>query len=274
MAFRRKFTQTKFFRAFIVSALLLFCIIFQPRFIMEPLRVVIATLAWPVQGIFSSIAFEIRDTAHFFVSIGDLKRDNEHLVQENIRLKGESVKLQEVSKENEELRKELELLPRKAFRLGAAEVIGRDAAGLGNWLTVDQGALQGIERGMPVIVYGSVLVGQVSEVFPESSRVMLLTHPESVLSGVTVENGAQGSVKGEYGLGILFDMVLQDTTLQSSDHLVTSGLGGEFPKNLLIGTLQETRLSPDHLYQQASVISPVDFGSLRYVFIIKNPLSP
>lgn len=270
MAFRRKFTQTKFFRALVVSALLLFCVIFQPRFIMEPVRVVMATLAWPVQGIFSSVAFEIRDTIHFFASIGDLKRENERLAQENIRLQGEAVRWQGMSQENEELRKELELLPRSTFHLAAAEVIGRDAAGLGNWLTVDRGSLQGIERGMPVIVYGSVLVGRVAEVFPESARVMLLTHPESVLSGVTVENSAQGSVKGEYGLGILFDMVLQDTTLQSSDHLVTSGLGGEFPKNLLIGTLQETRLSPDHLYQQASVISPVDFGSLRYVFIIKN----
>lgn len=272
MALRRKFTQTKFFRALIASLLLLLCIFFQPRFIMEPLRVVLATIAWPVQGIASSVAFEIRDTLHFFVSIGDLKRDNERLVKENTRLAAENAKWQMVSGENEELRKEWELLPHDIFQLQAAEVIGRDAAGLGNWITVDQGSLQGVERGMPVIVYGSVLVGRVMEVFPGSAHVMLLTHPESVVSGVTVENGAQGIVKGEYGLGVLFDMVLQDTTLQSSDRLVTSGLGGEFPKNLLIGTLQETRLSPDHLYQQASVISPVDFSSLRYVFIIKNAL--
>jgi rod shape-determining protein MreC len=270
MALRRKFTQTKLYRAVIASAVIALVIFLEPRFFTEPLRSVLATIGWPIQGVFSGVAFEIRDTFRFFGSISDLKSTNERLVQENNRLIADKARLESVAQENDELRKELELLPRQTFQLAAAEVIGRDAAGLGNALTVDRGALQGIQVGMPVIVYGSVLVGKVAEVFPESSRIMLLTHPESAVSGVTVEGGAQGIVKGEYGLGILFDMVLQDMTLQSSDKVVTSGLGGEFPKNLLVGTLQEAHASPDHLYQQASVISPVDFGSLRYVFIITN----
>ncbi len=272
MALRRKFTQTKFYRAVIVSAVIFLVILFKPRFLTEPLRTVLATIGWPVQGVFSTLAFEMRDTFHFFSSISELKSTNERLIHENNRLLAEQARLESLAQENDELRKELELLPRENFSLAAAEVIGRDAAGLGNALTVDRGSLQGIRVGMPVIVYGSVLVGKVSEVFPESSRIMLLTNPESAVSGVTVEGGAQGIVKGEYGLGILFDMVLQDITLKSSDRLVTSGLGGEFPKNLLVGTLQEAHASPDHLYQQASVISPVDFGSLRYVFIITNSL--
>ncbi|MDP2837696.1 MAG: rod shape-determining protein MreC [Candidatus Moranbacteria bacterium] len=270
MTLRRKFTQTKLFRALIAAAFLLFCIIFQPRFIMEPLRAVLATVSWPIHGVFSSLAFEIRDGVHFLSSIGELKRENERLHQETVRLMAENTKWQAVASENEELRQELALLPRETFDLKAAQVIGRDAAGAGNWLTVDQGTRQGIKRGMPAIAYGSVLIGRVTEVFPESARIMPLTHPDSVVSGVTVPGQAQGIVKGEYGLGILFDMVLQDTTLQSSDRLVTSGLGGELPQDLFIGTLQAVRLSPDHLYQQASVIPPVDFSSLRYVFIIKN----
>lgn len=274
MALRRKLTHTKFFRALIAALVVLFFIFFQPRFIMEPLRFALATVAWPIQGVFSAMAFEFRDTLHFFTSIGTLKQENDRLTEENIRLMTDNVRWQSVSKENDELRKELELLPRENFRLESAEVIGRDAAGLGNWLTVDQGSLQGIERGMPVIVYNGVLIGRVTEVFPESSRVMLLTNPESVVSGVTVEGAAQGIVKGEYGLGILFDMVLQDAALQSSDRLVTSGLGGEFPKNLLIGTLQNAHPSADHLYQRASVVSPVEFELLRYVFVIKDSLNP
>jgi rod shape-determining protein MreC len=264
--------QTKLFRAVLVLIPLVLCLMFQPRFILEPVRVVIATVAWPVQGILSTLAFELQDTVRFFTSIGDLKRENAHLVKENIRLTAENVRWQSVSQENDELRQELGLLPRDTYRLEAAEVIGRDAAGLGSWLTVDRGSSQGIAVGMPVIVYGGVLVGRVTEVFSNSARVMLLTHPESAVSGITVEGGAQGIVKGEYGLGLLFDMVLQDATLQPAHRVVTSGLGGELPKNLFIGTLQEARPSPDRLYKQIPIVSLISFDSLRYVFIIKNSL--
>ncbi len=242
----------------------------QPRFLMQPLRVVFSTIAWPVQRVFSGVAFQMRDGVAFLSSIGTLKQENERLTQENVRLAGEHIQWQAVTAENDELRREIDLLPRTSFRLQPAEVIGRDAAGLGNWLTIDQGSAQGIEPGMPVIVYGSILVGRVVDVFPQSARVMLLTHPESLVSGVTVEGSAQGIVKGEYGLGILFDMVLQDASVRAGNQLITSGLGGEFPKNLIIGTIQDTRSSPDHLYQRASVVSPVNFDSLRYVFIIQR----
>lgn len=252
--------------------LLLAAIIFQPRFIMEPLRTVLATVAWPVQGVFSVVAFEARETFGFFSSIGDLKQENTRLIGENIRLLGDIEKWRSVAQENEELRREVGLLPREKFDLQAAEVIGRDAAGLGNWLTVDQGSVSGIRPGMAVIVYDNVLVGRVMEVFPKSARVMLLSHPDSLVSAVTVTNRSQGIVKGEYGLGLLLDMVLQDATLETGDRLLSSGLGGGFPKDLLVGTLQDPRPSVDHLYQRASVVAPVPYESLRYIFIIKNHL--
>ncbi len=257
-----------------VVIVLVLLIWWQPRFIFQPLRVVLTVVAWPVQGIFSSVAFEVRDVASFLGSIGSLKRENEQLSAQNIRLLAENAKWQSVSQENDELRKELNLLPREAFQLKAAEVVARDAAGLGSWLTIDQGSLDGVERGMPVIVYDGVLVGRVTEVFPGSARVMLLSHPESLVSGVTVEGESQGIVKGEYGLGIVLDMVLQDAPLHAGDHLVTSGLGGDFPKNLTVGTLQDVHSSVDHLYQRSSVVSPVRFDTIRYVFVITKSLTP
>ena len=256
-----------------VAACLGALLFFQPRFIMEPLRAVLSSIAWPIQGIFSSLAFEMRDTASFLGSIGTLKQENSRLVEENVRLATENTKWQSVARENDELRKELSLLPRDRFELQSAEVIGRDAAGLGNWLTIDRGSFQGIERGLAVVASGGVLIGRVIEVFPESARVMLLSNPESLVSGVT-ESDAQGIVKGEYGLGIVLDMVLQDAALHSGDQLLTSGLGGEFPKNLVIGTLQDAHPSADHLYQRASVVSPVKFDRLRFVFVVKKSLAP
>ncbi len=254
-------------------AILLLCIFFPPRFVLEPLRTVLATVAWPLQVVLAPLAFEVKDTLYFLGSIGELKNENERLMRENIRLQAENVKWQSVASENDALRTEIGLLPKEKYELEATEVIGRDAAGLGNWLTVDRGSFQGVERGMPVIVSGGVLVGRVAEVFPHSARVMLLSHPDSLVSGVTTEGNAQGIAKGEYGLGILFDMVLQDSTLHASDRVLTSGLGGDFPKNLLIGTLQEPKPSTDHLYQRASIVSPVNFQSLQYVFIIKHVFS-
>lgn len=270
MALRRKFSQTKLFRALIVSGALVLLLIFQPRFIMEPLRSVIMAISWPIEGALSAVGFELRDTFSFFNSIGELKSDNERLQKENIELLAENSRWQNVSKENDDLRKQLELLPREKYSLSAAEVIGRDAGGIGSWITIDKGSSDGIAQDMPVIVGQGVLVGRIIDVFPQSSRVMLLSHPESRVSGISVAGEAQGIIKGEHGLGILFDMVLQEASLNAGDRVVTSGLGGEFPKDLFIGTLQGERLSDDHLYQRASIVTPVKYETLRYVFIIKN----
>jgi rod shape-determining protein MreC len=99
---------------------------------------------------------------------------------------------------------------------------------------------------------------------------MLLSNSESLVSGVALETGAQGIVRGEYGLGFLLDMVLQTDTLKVGDSIMTSGLGGDVPAGLMIGTLQDTRLSSDRLFQQGSVVSPVRFDRMHYVFVIQK----
>lgn len=266
----RKFTQTKLFRACIVFGILLFFAFFQPRFLMDPLRAIVMTISLPIQKIFSVVAFEVSDTFYFFSSIGELKNENERLEKEQLRLVIDNAKLRDILKENEELRTELGLLPREKFALRPAQVIGRDASGLGNWISIDQGSLQGVEKNMPVIVGAGALVGRVADVAPSSARIMLISNPDSLVSGVALDTGASGIVKGEHGLGLLLDMVLQADTLHAGDSVVTSGLGGDLPEGLLVGTLQEPRFSDDRLFQQASVASPVKFDRLRYVFIIQN----
>lgn len=272
MALRRKFIQTKFFRAMIVFALVWMFILLGPQWLIAPVRTSVMTVMLPLQKIFSITAFEFGDTLRFFSSISDLKSENERLEKERLRLFAEQSKFAEVSKENDELRRQLGLLPRDQFSLKPAEVIGRDVSGLGNWLSIDQGSLQGIRKGMPVIIDAGVLIGRVAEVFPSNARVMLLSNPESLISGIALDTDAKGIVKGEYGLGLLFDMVLQADVLKAGDTVVTSGLGGDMPKGLLIGTLQETRFSGDRLFQQASLVTPVRFDRLRYVFVIENTL--
>lgn len=274
MSFRHSFTETKFFRAVVVAAILAVGVYFSPRFIMEPLRTVLSTIGFPFQALFSTVAFGLSDTTSFLGSIGELKGENERLLADNTRLLAENARYEAVASENDELRRELEMLPRENYRLKPAGIIGRDTAGLGNWLTIDAGSFAGVTEGMPVIVYGGVLIGRVTEVFPQSARIMLLSNPDSLVSGITLEGEAQGIVKGEYGLGILLDMVLQDATLQAGHRVVTSGLGGTYPKNLLIGVIDDPQPTADLLYQRAAVTSPVDYSSLHHVFLIQESLTP
>ena len=269
MAVRRKFTQTKLFRAMLILFGLAFFIWFGPEWLFAPVRTSVMTVALPMQKIFSVTAFELGDTLRFFASISDLKNENERLEKERLRLLTENAAFADVRRENEELRRELGLLPRHRFSLKPAAVIGRDVSGLGNWITIDQGSFQGIRKGMTVIVDAGVFIGRVVEVFPASARVMLLSNPESLINGIALGTEASGIVKGEYGLGLLFAMVLQADTLKAGDTVVTSGLGGDMPQGLLIGTLQEARLSDDRLFQQASLVSPVRSDRLRYVFVIE-----
>lgn len=268
MAVRRKFTQTKFFRALIIFCVLWLFVSFGPAWVIAPIRTVVMTITFPFQKVFSVIAFEIRDVFHFFTSIGDLKSENERLEKERQQLLVENAQTVDIQKENAVLREELGLLPRSEYNLKSAAVIGRDVSGMGNWMTIDQGSLAGIQRGMSVIVGKGILIGKIVDVYPSASRMMLLANSESVVSGVALDTEARGIVRGEYGLGLLFDMVLQTDTLQIGDSIMSSGLGGDVPPGLLIGTLQETRLSSDRLFQQASIVSPVRFDRIRYVFII------
>ncbi|HLC95066.1 MAG TPA: rod shape-determining protein MreC, partial [Patescibacteria group bacterium] len=259
MAVQRTFIQTKLFQAMIVFGIVWLFVALGPQWVVIPIRASLMTITVPIQKVFSVVAFEIGDGFHFFSSIGELKNENERLEKERLRLFAENALLTDIKNENEELRKQLGLLPRETFVLKASAVIGRDVSGLGNWISIDQGSLDGIRKGMPVIVNAGVLIGKVAEVFPSSSRVMLISNPESLINGITLDTDAKGIVKGEYGLSLLFDIVLQADILKAGDTVVTSGLGGDMPRGLLIGTLQEIRLSSDRLFQQASLVSPVPF---------------
>ncbi len=205
----------------------------------------------------------------FLGSIGDLKEENERLIKENNRLLADNALLSDIESENRELRSELELAPRKKYNLEASFVTAQDPQGLGNYLIIDKGANKGIKDGMPVIVSSGILTGRVIEVYPQSAKVVLITDPSSVVNAEVEDSEAKGIIKGEYGLGIVMDMIPQNKVIKEGDRVITSGLGGEMPRGLYVGEVSNVGQSEDKLFQQASIVSPVDFSSLKIVFVIK-----
>lgn len=266
----RKITATKLFKVAVVTAVFGLLVFLNPQKIFDPVRLVIYGIYYPFEKTFYFMSLKISDTKDFFSSIGNLKEDNRNLIMENQRLSAENAKFRDVESENALLRDQLKLNPQQKFNLENALVIGQDSYGLSNWVVIDKGSTDGIESGMPVIASDGIMVGKIEETYPKSSKVSLLTNSQSIVNAVVSGTETKGVVKGEYGLGIILDMVLQTEVLKVGDEVITSGIGGNAPRGLLIGKIQEARPSEDRLFQQAVIYPSVKFSDLRLVSVIKN----
>lgn len=253
-----------------VCVLCVSLVIFNPQSIFNPVRSLLFRVAYPFQKAFYLLGNTVSNTFDFLGSIGELKKENESLRKENHSLAGDIAMLRDVEKENASLREQLGLIPRNDFNLLASFVIGQNPQRLGSWLLVDKGSFDGVKPGMAVIAYEGILIGRVEEVEPYSAKVTLLSDSGSVINGVDLETGARGVVRGEYGLGSVMDMVSQSEALNVGDMVVTSGLGSDMPKGLLIGKIKEVRPSKDELFQQAFISPRIKYSNVPVVFIIKN----
>ncbi len=252
-----------------VLMLVVLLIVWNPNFISHKVRNVFFVVTYPAQRILTISAEKIGGFGEMISSVGNLKKENERLLLENVKLQAEVAKLRDVAGENEYLRKELELSPRDKFNLITSRVVGKDLYG-NNWILIDKGKKDGIETGMPVVAEGGVLVGKVAEVFAYNAKVFLITNPQSKINAVTSETGAIGIVKSMYGLGMVLDMVLQTDYLKVGDTVITSDLGKKMPRGLLIGKIEEIQTSDDRLFQRAVLSLPVDLSKLHFVSVIKN----
>jgi rod shape-determining protein MreC len=266
----KRFVSTKLFR--LLATLIVFgmLVFWNPYRFFSPVQAGLSVVLSPFSKVFYVISLRLDATKDFIFSVGQLKRENESLLEENMKLLSENAGLRDQKNENEFLRQQLELLPRDKFVLEPASVVGQDVTGLGNWIDIDRGSSDGISEGMAVIISKGVLVGKVQQVFPNSAKVMLLSHPKSAINALSNDTQAKGITKGEYGLGIVMDMIMQTDTINIGSEIVTSGIGGSVPRGLYVGTVREVHPSEDHLFQQAVIGSPVDQLKLRLVFVIKS----
>lgn len=262
--------STKLFKVIVVIIFFTVLVFLNPNNFFDGVRGVIFRVTYPFQKSFYLTSSKMGDIKDLIFSIGDLKEENENLIQENHKLNSEIAKLKDIKRENDLLRKEIQLLPKDKFKLQAARVIGQSSDVSGGWILINKGKKDGLQNGMPVVVSGSNLIGKIDEVLSSTAKVSLLTNPNSVVNAVVSGSEAKGVVRGEYGLGLILDMVMQTDVINKRDEVLTSGLGEKTPRGLFIGRIQEVHPSKDHLFQQAIVNNPIHFSKLQYVFVIKE----
>jgi rod shape-determining protein MreC len=151
----------------------------------------------------------------------------------------------------------------------AATVIARDISPFMHYVIIDRGSDDGLRKGMPVITQQG-LVGSIAAVTAGAARVQLINDPGSSINVILQQSGAEGVLNGQITGEIELDMVSQNATIQPGELVLTSGLGGNFPANIVIGQVTTVRSEPFTLFQSASVQPAVDFSQLEIVLIITN----
>ena len=197
---------------------------------------------------------------------------------ENVRLRREVASLsvlrgdvERLEAENDRLRRALGYAERCHGEWLAAGVLsaGGAAAGAPNVFRVDKGALAGVREGA-VVVAPEGLVGRVTAVSPHTADVTRITD-RSVKVSCMVESGASGNAVGILAGGSDDLLVLRHLTGEADppprSRVVTSGLGGVFPKGIEVGVLLGIRTDADGLSREGDVQPSVDFPELEDVFI-------
>lgn len=154
-----------------------------------------------------------------------------------------------------------------------ARVIGQDPTNLARYIIVDQGSDAGVKVGMPVATPQG-LVGRVIEVGTNWAKALLITDPSSSVNGVVQSTRATGLVQGVPGNYVTNDLIIkyvpQGDAIKVGDLILTSGLGGSFPKRIVIGQVTEVRKFDIEQFQEATIHPTVDFTRLEFVLILKK----
>lgn len=224
----------------------------------------------PVQGAVQGISNYLTGTIEGIVELRNLRDENRRLREELEKRDYMYSLLAELRAENARLLKLVnlrEMMPE--FETIAARVIAREPSNWYNAITINVGSQQGIEVDMPVITHRG-LVGRVMSVDGNRAQVLLLLDQRSSVGGMIQKSREPGIVKGFAGekenLRLLY--LPRDAKIQAGDRVITSGLGGVFPKGLIIGSVIEVKAEEYGLSQYAVVRAAADFHHLEEVLVI------
>lgn len=220
----------------------------------------------PIQQVFWNAGDKISDFFEIISDIKNLKRENEELKLKIQTLEAENVALKELKKENELLRGALEIGLEKEFKLTLAEVIGKDISQ--DFILIDKGSRDGILEGLPVIAQQKVLIGKISDVYRNFSKVLLISNPKSSFDGKIIESEVFGLIRGKGNLRILFDLIPKEKEIKEGDLVVTSALGGVFPEGLIVGKISQVKKSDLEPFQMAQIQPGFNIRDLEKLFII------
>lgn len=196
----------------------------------------------------------------------ELDRQNRELRTENDSLRQQVRAFTETGRENLRLRELLKLTGPRQRKTIAARVIGRDSANWWQSLQLDRGWDDGLTENMTVL-NADGLIGRTVAVTRGESRVLLLLDSGCKVSALLQDSREPGIVAG--GPKLTMSYLNRAATVKPGEAVITSGLGGVYPKGILLGHVEQAGLNPETgMYLDATIKPAVDFRHLEEVLVI------
>lgn len=256
--------------ALILAFLLMTLQVRQERAVVAVTRQAILLVMTPFIKVTAVVVGSVTDVWRDYVDLRGLQGENKRLRQEVGTLSRRIEQLEEQALETQRLQRLLALREVPQAQTLTARVAGKDATNWFKTILVDRGGLDGVRRNQPVVAPDG-LVGRVVEVTPASAKVQLLTDPVSAVGGLIQRTRVTGIVSGNLGAGTRVRYLPLMANVAVGDLVVTSGMGGVFPKGIPIGRITAVERRSGALFQEASLQPTVDLSRLEEVLILTSP---
>lgn len=226
-----------------------------------------------VQGVFYKASNKIKESVSFIFNYKSIKEENESLKEENTRLKSLDIQNEILRKENDKLRSILNFTnSNNQYDYVGADIIGIAGNNFLDGYIINKGEKDGIQKGM-VAIEGDGLVGQVTSVGDNWSIVESLCNENVAVAGYVLSTEeSNGIVKGYKGNEDKFLAIIEGLSLDSKvkvgDTILTSGLGGIYPKGVKIGEVLEIYEDKANVTKSAIISPSVEFGKLEQLVIV------
>jgi len=265
------------FKVFVVIALVLLGLMIRTAtngglatFTADAVSVVVS----PVQKLSSKVSGFFTDVINSIASYGKTKAENETLKKQINELQNKLVDYNQMLRENQQLMESYDLHKENPdLKIQPADIIARDREQWYSSFTIDKGFVNGIKLNDAVITPNG-LVGLVTQVLTTSSVVTTILDP-SVLAGILIsETGDTGVSSGDRKLQangqIKINYLSKESTVSPGYIVVTSGLGGFFPKNIKVGTVLEVAKESSGMSLYAICKPMVDSLNIKSIFVITD----
>jgi len=273
---RARRTQAGFFRPFaILLAISLVLLLSRNSEPVRQLATGATQLLVPIQRVLADVGVTSNRFVQAITEIQRLRTEDAALRADVDRLTLENVQLREAAFAAQQAAKLGEVAKTLKYETVAAPVIARDPSNILATIVLGAGSDSGIKVGH-VVVSEQGLVGRVSEVGTNYSKVLLITDPSSTLSALVEGSRATGIVRGQYGDLLIMDWILQTEKVNVGDVVVTAGLGlGDelrslYPKGLVVGRVLQLQNAEAAAYQRAIVAPAVDLRRLENVLVVRT----